>query len=268
MAHKERYYLDDSHHLGVTPSQLKRLGKARKREYMLHWFHRNFEDPAQETPWNSEEGGYLYIWGGPYAAREVLHEEFGALVTEELIEEVAEEVQREGIYWAPGPDHPDQRSREEEWREEMGDQELREAAPDIDHIIRELEAGLVPQYGDGYEIELRQKILERVDRLKDALRIVAPPKHGQIGHNRPPPDDDTPQAQVVTQIQAASDVLQQELKKERPDALAIAYATSKIKSAVGYLTKKVDVAVDSFAKTIGASVAVGTTAVVAAPARP
>ena len=111
------------------------------------------------------------------------------------------------------------------------------------------------------EIELRQKILERIDRLKGALRIVTPPKHGQIGHNRPPPDDDTPQAQVVTQIQAASEVLQQELKKERPDALAIAHATSKIKSALGYLTKKVDVAVDSFAKTIGASVAVGATAV-------
>ena len=71
----------------------------------------------------------------------------------------------------------------------MGDQELTEAAPDIDHIIRELEAGLVPQYGDGYEIELRQKILERIDRLKDALRMVTPPKHGQIGHNHPPPDE-------------------------------------------------------------------------------
>jgi hypothetical protein len=259
MAHKERYY-SDSDDLWVMSSQLKRLGKARKREYMLHWFHRNFEDPAQETPWSSKEGGYLYIWGGPYKADEVLHEEFGALVTEELIEEVAEEVQREGIYWAPGPDHPDHRRHEEEWREEMGE-EPTEATPDIDHIIRELEAGLVPRYGDGYEIELRQKILERIERLKDALRIVTPPKHGQIGHNRPPPDDDTPQAQVVTQIQAASDVLQQELKKERPDALAIAHATSKIKSALGYLTKKVDVAVDSFAKTIGASVAVGATAV-------
>jgi hypothetical protein len=261
MARKERYY-SDFDDLGVTPSQLKRLGKARKREYMLHWFHRNFEDPAQETPWNGEEGGYLYIWGGPYGADGVLHEEFGTLVTEKLIEEVAEEVQSEGIYdWAPGPDHPDQRSREEEWREEMGDQELTEAAPDIDHIIRELEAGLVPQYGDGYEIELRQKILERIDRLKDALRMVTPPKHGQIGHNHPPPDDDTPQAQFVTQVQAATDVLQQELKKETPDALAIAHATSKIKSALGYLTKKADVAVDSFAKTIGASLAVGATAV-------
>jgi hypothetical protein len=158
MARKERYYSDDSDDFGVTPSQLKRLGKARKREYMLHWFHRNFEDPARETPWNSKEGGYLYIWGGPYAADEVLHEEFGTLVTEKLIEDVAEEVQSEGIYdWAPGRDHPDHRRHEEEWREEMGE-EPTEATPDIDHIIRELEAGLVPRYGDGYEIELRQKI--------------------------------------------------------------------------------------------------------------
>ena len=32
----------------------------------------NFEDPANETPYESSEGGYIYIWGGPYDALEQL----------------------------------------------------------------------------------------------------------------------------------------------------------------------------------------------------
>ena len=45
-----RYYSEDDPDHGVTPSQLKRLGKARQIAYMRFWFHRNFEDPANETP--------------------------------------------------------------------------------------------------------------------------------------------------------------------------------------------------------------------------
>src|SRR5262249_3792943 len=36
-------------------------------EAMVEWFRQNFEDPAESTPY---EGGYVYICGGPYAARE------------------------------------------------------------------------------------------------------------------------------------------------------------------------------------------------------
>jgi hypothetical protein len=35
MARGQRYYTDGDIEVGVTPSELKRLGKARKREYML-----------------------------------------------------------------------------------------------------------------------------------------------------------------------------------------------------------------------------------------
>jgi hypothetical protein len=58
-----RYFSDDDFEVGVTPSSLKRLGKAKQRAYILHWFGRNFEDPAQETPYH--EGEYHYVWGGP-----------------------------------------------------------------------------------------------------------------------------------------------------------------------------------------------------------
>jgi hypothetical protein len=75
---RRRYYSDDDIERGVTPSDLKRMGRDRQKEYMRHWFHQNFEDPANETPCNSREGGYLYIWGGPYSAHEQLFDEFGS----------------------------------------------------------------------------------------------------------------------------------------------------------------------------------------------
>jgi hypothetical protein len=43
---------------------------------MVKWFFENFEDPAEETPFESAEGGYQYIWGGPYNANEELQAAF------------------------------------------------------------------------------------------------------------------------------------------------------------------------------------------------
>lgn len=46
---------------------------------MVEWFHMNFEDPAHNTPYESAEGGYQWIWGGPYDAEEELQDAFPTL---------------------------------------------------------------------------------------------------------------------------------------------------------------------------------------------
>ncbi|WP_336980938.1 hypothetical protein [Altererythrobacter fulvus] len=70
-------------------------------EAMVEWFHANFEDPAMETPYESAEGGYQYIWGGPYDAQEELWDAFPD-ATEELISRAADEIQADGLFdWAP-----------------------------------------------------------------------------------------------------------------------------------------------------------------------
>ena len=43
-------------------------------EAMKEWFWENFEDPANETPYESREGGYQWIWGGPFDARPLAHD--------------------------------------------------------------------------------------------------------------------------------------------------------------------------------------------------
>ena len=68
---------------------------------MRAWFHARYCDPAHETPYNGREGGYLFIHGGPYDPSEELHERFGGIVDDALIEQVVEEmVDEAGDQWA------------------------------------------------------------------------------------------------------------------------------------------------------------------------
>ena len=43
---------------------------------LVEWFHERYEDPAERLPYVSAEGGYQWIYGGPYDAREVLGDNF------------------------------------------------------------------------------------------------------------------------------------------------------------------------------------------------
>jgi hypothetical protein len=252
MAIRTRYYSEDDIEAGITPSGLKRAGRDRQIEYMRYWFRRHFEDPAQETPYSSEEGGYLYIWGGPYDAKEQLFDEFGKIVSEDRINELAAELESDGLYdWAPGPHHPDRVQIEEEGQAEHGSDDDPFPPPvDLTTIIGQLEAGLRPSFGDAYELERRREVLGRLDELRRAL-IPATPTHGGIGHNRPPPDEDSPQAGFIHEIREAREVIGQELAKAKPEALQVAKATSRLQKALGWLGKKLDVAAESFAKGVG-----------------
>jgi len=71
-------------------------------ELMRRWFLARYCDPAEETPYESREGGYIWIWGGPYDPMEELQERFGGVVADETIEELATELYRDGgSEWAP-----------------------------------------------------------------------------------------------------------------------------------------------------------------------
>ncbi|WP_155986347.1 hypothetical protein [Thioalkalivibrio sp. ALE9] len=75
---------------------------------MRQWFLTRYWDPANDTPYISSEGGYLYIHGGPYDAREELEDRFASIVSEREILEVVEDVESEGVLdWAPIHTRPD-----------------------------------------------------------------------------------------------------------------------------------------------------------------
>jgi hypothetical protein len=78
---------------------------------MRAWFLVRYCDPANETPYKGREGGYLFIYGGPYDPSDVLPERFGRIVEDEIIQKVIDEMHAEhGDRWAPvhyGPDKYD-----------------------------------------------------------------------------------------------------------------------------------------------------------------
>lgn len=111
----ERYIAPDDPERSVTAEGLKRLGRETQIAYLVHWFRGMFEDPANETPYYKREGGNQYVWGGPYEAWDEFHREFGGVVSEKVMDATASEVESAGtVYWAPGPNHPNQRARMEE----------------------------------------------------------------------------------------------------------------------------------------------------------
>lgn len=94
-----RYHIGDADG-SITASQLRRASRETQREAMEQWFRQNFEDPAECCPYESAEGGYQFIYGGPYEADEVLREEFEGIVREAVLNELADELSNECWEWS------------------------------------------------------------------------------------------------------------------------------------------------------------------------
>lgn len=81
---------------------LRDADQEKQKELMRRWFFDRYCDPAEETPYETAEGGYIWIWGGPYYADQALQERFVGIVPDEVVDELTEEIGADGIYqWAP-----------------------------------------------------------------------------------------------------------------------------------------------------------------------
>jgi len=69
---------------------------------MRAWFLARHCDPANETPYDGHEGGYVFIHGGPYDPADVIPGRFDGIVDDDIIQEVVDEMHAEhGDQWAP-----------------------------------------------------------------------------------------------------------------------------------------------------------------------
>ena len=76
------------------------LGANDQSQIMRDWFLANYEDPVHSLPYESREGGYIWVYGGPYDAHEVLHDKFGEFVSEAVIDQLGHELFAESPEWA------------------------------------------------------------------------------------------------------------------------------------------------------------------------
>ena len=68
---------------------------------LAKWFHENYQDPVNELPYDKEEHKYIFVYGGPYDANDVLTERFPE-EPEEIIKAAVKEIESDGIFdWSP-----------------------------------------------------------------------------------------------------------------------------------------------------------------------
>lgn len=77
------------------------LSTNQKADLMRDWFFHNFADPVHEMPYNSREGGYQYIYGGPYDPDEELQGRFG--YDEVLLAAAIDLISEQGYEFAASP---------------------------------------------------------------------------------------------------------------------------------------------------------------------
>lgn len=232
----ERPFIEDGSQFGLSQDAFTQMEPNEQLELMIQWFFENFEDPANETPWDGEDKEYVYIWGGPYNANDEIRAKFEGLVTEHLLEEVVGQIEEDGVDWAPQPNSPfydDGRSEE--------DEQPPESFP-LDVFLDEPSE----QYGSAQELEVRSEALKAIERLRWTLQTRRPIG---IGHNLPP---DTEHPDEFRELPHAVDELCAELQKTNPEIAAVKHWATPLRIAVSasakWTLKKLDEALTAVVK--------------------
>lgn len=241
MAKAPQFYLEGEE---LTASQFRRLAKARKIESMVEWFFDNFEDPAEKTPHASSDGGYQYIWGGPYDASDELYSHFSDVATEDLIKAAVDEVQNDGLFdWAPkhiGDDLPSDNDdlndpgEDEDYNEPDENAKAFQSDAFQDDLINLAKVNALPEETEA----LRREMLARFDRLEVLVKGEKDRVHRS--HNNPPellerdpPLTDDQQQQVLDLITET----RQEANALRPDPRLVIENASLLRRLAGMLAK-------------------------------
>ncbi|SFH12771.1 hypothetical protein [Pseudomonas sp. NFACC45] len=81
---------------------LSEASKEEQIEAMRRWFYARYEDPANCTPYDGREGGYQFVYGGPFDPDEEIQERFSKFVEFDVMKELIDELYQEaGDEWAP-----------------------------------------------------------------------------------------------------------------------------------------------------------------------
>lgn len=197
-----------------STKELEEATAERQQEMLVAWFSSRYEDPAQEMPYDGREGGYQYIWGGPYEARDELDDNFSGLVSDEVIEAAVDEIESGGTYeWAP----------------------IRYGQPDDDEVFHNprniadynqmLRAGAQAHPDDRDIVTAKAETLRRAEAFLETLRAIRP-QHGGMGHNGPPVDEagNILPPGFYDELETATEEIGLALAQDEPDLSKLAQA--------------------------------------------
>lgn len=141
--------------LTIPPDDFDGISLDEAVDLIKAWLLENFDDPAESTPYDGKEGGYQYIWGGPYRARDIIENVFADTASSELIDAAIAALDSESVEWVPS-------SRRLQPPEDEGEQ-VESLDPTALHA------------------ELQQQLSSLGEAV--ALLPASPPR---LGHNNPP----------------------------------------------------------------------------------
>lgn len=188
--------------LTLPPDDFNGLTEAEAVELIREWFFVNFEDPNVETPYETAEGGYQYIWGGPYNTRDIIENIFADTASDELITAAIDSIEADGLEWVPHG--------------------KRRFGPEDDDVPPPDPAAL--------HAKIRQR-LEEIEELVAALpNGSANAGTVGIGHNHPPePIDDEPLTdEGLVEVREAVAVLRAQPDVPDDDGKAAAAAAASL----------------------------------------
>jgi hypothetical protein len=213
--------------LTLPPDDFKGMSIEDAVEKIKDWFLENFEDPVHSTPYISAEGGYQYIWGGPYNTKDIVENIFADSASQELIDAALEEIESESDVWVPSSGR-----RQPPDEEDPPEPPLEDASA------------------------LHAEMLRRIASLEEAMAQLPGLSPG-IGHNRPPePMEEFPLTLTDrTEITGAVDVLKYQPVDPQDEGKAATEAAETLKSKgqkiSEWLAKQADTFVSEAVKEAG-----------------
>jgi hypothetical protein len=94
----------------ITAADLSQADAELQEDVMRLWFHKNYF-PPDDLPYDGREGGYQFIYDGPFDPQEELEKEFSEVVPDAVIKKLAKELWNIHSEWSgpdPGPDLDDE----------------------------------------------------------------------------------------------------------------------------------------------------------------
>jgi hypothetical protein len=100
---RARRYLLPSTDEYITSGKINRLSDNQQEEIIRHWFCQRF-DPPDALPYDSSEGGFQWIWGGPYDARSAIYGEFDGVASDTALAATNSALNDISSDWSGKPD--------------------------------------------------------------------------------------------------------------------------------------------------------------------
>ncbi|KLE24246.1 PIN domain-containing protein [Vibrio diabolicus] len=87
----------------IKKERYRNLSESEAIQEIKDWFYSRYQNPVDCCPFESKEGGYQYIWGGPFDAEEELFNKFSGDIEERYIMKAVNEIEEDCTEWSGYP---------------------------------------------------------------------------------------------------------------------------------------------------------------------